>query len=212
MNIEKYKNDGWGLSKLVFSKIEEIITNTEKKEFNILEFGSGTSTKFLSDLSLELKDKKIKITSFDNDERFMYKSKPDDNIDLKVRELIECDDEHYEKMFTEKKYLKYGMHVKRSALSTRQKNNFYDLQKNDLNNFYDLIILDGPNGNGRSISFLHLISHVKSGTLIIVDDCTHHDFIEKIGSTLNVEEIFKNNTGINSQWENGGDFIIYEVK
>jgi hypothetical protein len=205
MDINKYKNDGWGISKLGFKKIHEIILNYPEKDINCVEFGSGIST--------ELVDKNINILSFDNDKQYMYKPKQDyDFLEIKFRELVECDDAHYNSMFDEKTYKRLGMHIKTSPLTTRQKNNFYDIQPNDLDKKYDFVLLDGPNGNGRNLAYLHLINKLNSGAYVFVDDHTHYDFVDKLKFIFDVEEIFTNVNNEKPKWTKGGDFAIFRVK
>ena len=55
MDIEKYKNDGWGLSRKQLIELLEIIKNFESNNVRVLEFGSGKSTEFLVDEYLRLK-------------------------------------------------------------------------------------------------------------------------------------------------------------
>jgi hypothetical protein len=206
MDYSKYKTDGWGLSELSLKKLEDIIRTSENNTLRILEFGSGKSTMFLSDLN-EIIDKQLFVTSFDNDETYSYKVKENDCVNLKIRQLEECSDSDYEKMFSDKKYNSELMYDKKSPLSTRQKNNFYKIEKGDINGSYDLIILDGPNGNGRNISYLHIINNVKKGTYILIDDFTHYDFVERLQSVLDSEEVFKHNDRTN-----GGEFVIHKIK
>ena len=75
-DYSKYKNHGWGLSKLAFEKLSNImsIIIKESKNLDILEFGSGISTEFLLD-NIILNDWAdiSSITSFDNDQEYMYK-------------------------------------------------------------------------------------------------------------------------------------------
>ena len=66
---------------------------------------------------------------------------------------------------------------------------FYNIKKDDLDGYYDMVILDGPNGNGRSIAFRHLVDKVRPGTKIIVDDYHHYPFIEDCKKLLNVNII-----------------------
>lgn len=61
VDLEKYKNDGWGLSKLAFTEIQKLIYPGIK----ILEFGSGISTEFFL-------DHECIITSFDNNLQFAH--------------------------------------------------------------------------------------------------------------------------------------------
>jgi hypothetical protein len=210
MNFNIYKNSGWGISKLGFQKLFEIIDTNKNNHFNIIEFGSGISTQFLIDCAILYKN--IKITSFDNDINYSYKQSKDyDFFNLKFRNLVECSDLSYNNMFNEKKYDKKQMKLKTSEPTTRQKNCFYDLNENDLVGQYDLVILDGPNGNGRNLAFLHLINHVKSGTYFFVDDYNHYDFIDKLKSIYLVNEIYRNIDNSNMKWDNGGNFMILKV-
>ena len=213
MDFQKYKNNGWGISKLGFSKIFDILLNNNKKNFNCIEFGSGISTEFFIDFAIEhSKDKIINLTSFDNDKKYMYKpTKKYSFLDIKYRELIECDDDHYNRMFNEGLYIKEGFYKKKSLLSTRQKNNFYDIKDGDISGKYDFVLLDGPNGNGRNISFLHLINHITPSSIIFIDDYTHYDFVEKFLHIFNAREIFRNTGGLKNKWNSGGDFIIFEI-
>jgi hypothetical protein len=40
INFEKYKNDGWGLSKKQLTELYDIIINITKNDINIIEFGN----------------------------------------------------------------------------------------------------------------------------------------------------------------------------
>jgi hypothetical protein len=212
INFEAYKNSGWGLSRLAFQKLFEIIPNSMQSPYRIIEFGSGISTQFLVDCALKNLQKKIEILSFDNDQEYMYKPKDDyDFLTLRLRNLLECDEDTYESMFAAKMYSRERMREKTSPLTTRQKNNFYDIQDGDINGYYDLMILDGPNGNGRNFAFLHMQNHFKIGSYVFIDDFTHYDFVERFRALYKAEEIFRWNGGMANQWENGGDFIIYRL-
>jgi hypothetical protein len=207
MDLTKYKNDGWGISLLGFTKLLELITNDKNEELNVLEFGSGISTMFLSDV-VRNNIKKLKITSFDNDINYGYKKSEDENyVKLLIRDLIECNDVTYQTLLNNKKYDRSLMKIKTSDLDPAQKNNFYDIQEDDLSGEYDLIILDGPNGNGRNFSFLHIQKHVKKGTFIFIDDYNHYDFLERCQSIFNTEIVFEHTEGIGSD-----NFVIVKVK
>ena len=68
VNIEIYKNNGWGLSKKCFEDILYYLDNNLSKKANIVEFGSGISSKFFVDLIGEGYD--LNIISYDDDEKF----------------------------------------------------------------------------------------------------------------------------------------------
>lgn len=207
MDLLKYKNDGWGISVLGFTKLLELIENRNEKDLNVLEFGSGISTMFLSDV-VRNKIKNLKITSFDNDVNYGYKKKDDeDYVNLLIRNLVECNDVDYKKQFLNKTYDKSLMKIKTSDLNPTQKNNFYDIKNDDLKGIYDIIILDGPNGNGRNFSFLHIQNHVKKGSVIFIDDYNHYDFLETCQNIFNTEIIFQHTEGIGSD-----NFVIVKIK
>lgn len=205
MNLEKYKNDGWGISRLGFEKLLEIL-NTYNKNINVIEFGSGKSTEFFDDYNVNI-NQNLSLISFDDNIKYAYESN-NQNILVKIRNLGECNDVTFDNMFKNKKFNSRDFYNKKSELSTMQKNNFYLLEENDIVKKFDIVLLDGPNGNGRSIAFLHLINHLNHNAYIFIDDYTHYDFVEKFKLIFNFEIFFENKGGIKNQWDLGGDFII----
>jgi hypothetical protein len=211
LDFEKYKNDGWGLSVDGFKELYEIISNHPKKELQVLEFGSGTSTRFLVDVATTITTKTINIESYDNSEYWCYK--PDrhyDFLDLKIRRLLQCNDASFAKMFVEKKYLPELMEYRLSPPHTRQKNCFYEILPNDLQKKeYDIIILDGPNGNGRSIAFLHLQHMLQPGCYIYVDDYDHHPYPQCLKYIFETEVHKHRKVGVAPG--DGDAYIIYKI-
>lgn len=211
MKLEKYKNDGWGLSKKQLTELLQIIENHNKKTLRLIEFGSGKSTEFLVDI-VKFGIKDLEITSFDNDPNFAYKpNKGDKFINLLIRGLEECDDDSYNKMFDKLAFDKGLMKPKKTALTTRQKNNFYSIDDGDITGIFDLMILDGPNGNGRNISYLHMKDHLEINSIVLIDDYTHYDFIEKFSLFFEFDVLFESNTGNVNQWDNGGIYKILKI-
>lgn len=60
---------------------------------------------------------------------------------------------------------------------TRTPNLFYAIQEGDLAAEYDAVILDGPNGDGRSLAFPYLRERLRPGSLVLIDDCNHYPFV-----------------------------------
>ena len=234
-NYTKYKNHGWGLSKLAFQKLSEVmdILIEESNSLTILEFGSGVSTQFLIDkITMNNWLNIASITSFDNDEEYMYKVR-DKNAKkiLKIynKELQQCTDEDYKEMFQSKKYISKYMIDKSSPIHTRQKNCFYNICSNDLKKNYNLVILDGPHGNGRNIAFLRFKNNITLPCYVLIDDITHYDFEKRFLTIFKAECVFTNTMEkINplnkflsklsktkknnlSPWYRGGDFSIYRI-
>tara|TARA_R110000796_G_scaffold38670_3_gene97070 strand:+ start:816 stop:1472 length:657 start_codon:yes stop_codon:yes gene_type:complete len=211
MNFEKYKNDGWGLSKQQFKQLKDIISSSKKDELRVAEFGSGKSTEFFVDITLE-DIKKIDIVSFDDNPHYAYKNEGNHHfLNLVIRQLLECTDASYEKMFKEKQLDRTLLYTKKTPLSSRQKNNFYEVKDGDLNGIYDIMVLDGPNGNGRNISFLHMVNHLDIESIVLIDDYTHYDFVEKFSLFFNFEVLHEANNGGVNQWETGGIYKILKI-
>ena len=61
---------------------------------------------------------------------------------------------------------------------------------------YDLIIIDGPNGNGRNIAYLHIKDRVKKNSIIFIDDYNSKDNNHFL-STKELQTLIKKNISKN---------------
>ena len=208
MDIKKYKNDGWGLSKKCFLDIENILNKFDNP--NIVEFGSGMSTKFLIDY-LNENNKDGKIISFDDNEKFASKEN-DDKLTLHIRKLVECNTHDFNQMFLNGSYSKDKFKIRTIPPHTRQENCFYDIEENDFDSNIDLMILDGSHGNGRSIGFLHMKKYITKGSYVVIDDFNHYDFVERFKMIFPNSKLYSEADGgrIN-QWVTGGVYKIFEI-
>lgn len=165
MDYFKYKGSSSGLDKIALTKLYYIL-NSLNGDINILEFGSGQSTQFFIDYKLET-NKNISILSYDNDPNYCFKNTEKfDFLDLKIKNLIKCNNNDFDEMLNSKTYDKSKFAIVdllpyNHPEFWRQRNCFYDINSDELNRKYDLIIIDGPNGNGRNIAYLHLQNCVK---------------------------------------------------
>lgn len=204
MNFDKYKNDGWGLSIRAFEDLYDIISNHKKDCLSILEFGSGISTRFLVDIA---EHKNLTIESYDNDPKWCFQDADRYSfLNLNMRDLVECSDNEFADMFLKKEYNPKNMKVRQDPPHTRQKNCFYDIREEDLKKEYDVVILDGPNGNGRSFAFMHLHKVLKPDSYILIDDYQHYPFVKILKHFFNVEKYSESNVSKSEQ------HIIYRVK
>lgn len=209
INIEKYRNKGWGLAKKEFEILYEYLSkNRTDNEFNVVEFGSGMSTDFLVDVMNDLK-MNMKIYSFDDSAEYAYKGQHP-NLKLKIVPLLECSDDVFEKMFRDKKYDRNQLQLKTTPLHTRQKNTFYEIQDNMLPSKIDLLLVDGPHGNGRSMAFLRCFERMKGG-LVLIDDASHYPFYDHLKMLCNTEMIYEQHVR-GDKWDNDGDFVFCKVK
>ncbi len=190
MVIEKYKNDGWGISLEGFRQIYKLL----QAGFNVVEFGSGISTIFFEDY------KDINVISFENDPDYL----PDvSKVCVKYRPLVHCSDDDYERMFINKELAEMKPYPLKP--STRQRNCFYDIRAGDLPEKVDFVLLDGPNGNGRNIAFIHLKDKLHRGAVVFIDDYNHYDFVQIFGLFFKYEILYKHDSI-------GDVFIILQVK
>ena len=183
-DIDQYWNGGMGLHSIVLRHIIEIIEKNDIKQ--IVEFGSGASTKFLLNLRHYL-NKDYFITSFDHHPVYCFKE-IHENLKFNRLDLESCDDQEFEKMFN------LGIIDKQKFINTqhekdnfRAKNTFYMINDGTLPDNIDLVILDGPNGNGRSISFLYLKEKIVDECFIVIDDVDHYDFINRCMQVFDVQ-------------------------
>lgn len=172
LNYKSYWIGGCGLHELQLKEIEKIIIDNNIK--NIVEFGSGQSTRFLQDFRTN-SSLDYTITSFDHHSGYSFNSE-----DVKIRTLEKCNDSSFDYIFEnkiiDKKMFTDGQEEKDNF---RAKNSFYSLSTEDLPDDIDLVILDGPNGNGRSLAFPHLVGKLKSPCYVMIDDVNHYDFLDR---------------------------------
>lgn len=207
MELQKYKNDGWGISQLGFTYLLQLIETSESVPTRILEFGSGSSTRFFCDI---VKDgiKDMTITSFDNDITYAYKpTNTESFLTLNIRPLVECNDPEYLTQMLTQQYMPEHMRDKTSVLEPIQRNNFYRIEDGDLSGIYDIVLLDGPNGNGRNFAFLHIKPYVTSGSIIYIDDYNHYDFLEQCVANFDCEILVQHTEGIGHD-----NFVILKIK
>ena len=195
VDLNKYTFNGWGLSEEAFETLEQIVESENITE--VLEFGSGQSTYFLNDLNLN-------ILSFDDN--IDYSAKVEGVV---LRDLISVSDSDFNKIINNKISFydvcqKYDF-VKQKH--SKQKNCFYKLNSEDIKEKYQLIILDGPNGNGRSIAFNVIQNKIKYPSYILIDDYDHYPFIEHFNN------FFPNNELVFDYKESGTNqcFRIYKI-
>ena len=207
--------------------MEHCVTNRLQQNIRILEFGSGFSTRFFVDYVLH-SNKKIYIDSFDNDIKYSYKNTNNyDFITINVLPLVSCSEHNFNLLFDqEKKYNKeyFSLHVSvpiNHSKYWRQKNCFYNITDELENKLYDVVLIDGPNGNGRNIAYLHMLNKLNKNAYIIIDDYNstdnefNYNFIRYLQDLFNVKEIYTHtytSKNENDEWEHGGNFAIYQLQ
>jgi len=78
-----------------------------------------------------------------------------------------------------------------AATNMRLRNSFYMIEPDEIPPNVGLVVLDGPNGNGRSAAFPLLKPVLHTGALIFIDDLTSYDFESRLGMLYNYETVSK---------------------
>lgn len=170
-----------GIEAIVKILIKENITD-------ILEFGSGKSTEYLTELGYN-------VYSFDDDANYASKTK-----NVQITELGVLEDKDFQNAIEGKVDFFNLSLTPTSKRSSRQSNCFYILNKDSIKQKFSFVIVDGPNGNGRSIAFNVIRGKINTPCYIFVDDFFHYPFIADLkriypDSTVLVEEVESNIKG-----------------
>lgn len=174
--------DGWSLSHESIILIAWLIV---KNKINlIVEFGSGYSSIVFSEFFKSLPFEASLIT-YEHNKEFISRLKPhitNSSIQLKECKLKILSDIHFEEMFKVKDPAEYFLEKSNYV----DENDYYNLKLKNIfyeddfsfykDNSIGLVILDGPNGNGRSMAFPLLKKKLKSNGYILLDDFEDYNF------------------------------------
>lgn len=180
---------------LTVKGIESIVEILEKENIaDILEFGSGRSTDYLVGLGYN-------VFSFDDDAKYASKSK-----NVQIVELAALDDKDYQDVVEGKIDFFDLVVTPTSQRSSRQSNCFYILDNKSIKQKFSFIIIDGPNGNGRSLAFNVIRNKIKTPCYVFIDDFFHYPFVE------NFKHTFPDSTEVIKVVENKiKGFVIYKI-
>ena len=217
MDLQIY-NGTSSLKKQAYTKLlEQLNSYPEDKLIRILEFGSGKSTRFFVDYKT-IFNKNLEITSFENDINLGYHKQTEELcLTLNIRNLIECSDADFNNQMESKIFNKQLFYNKMTHLTWRQRNCIYNILSGDLSGIYDIIVIDGPNGNGRSLLNSIFSPYVASDTIILMDDYNSRDneydykFVEHIYRFFNLEELYTHDGDSENTFEYGGNFKVFKI-
>lgn len=182
------------------SNINKLILSNRIRDFhekngvvNILEFGCGFTTDLLLYIRRD-KNYNIQLDSFTHLTSEYNSNSNNDFHSVKKRQLLTCSDSSYNRMLSSHKYNSNFMVKCQQNPNKKLCNTFYQIKNNDLKPNYDIIIISGPNGNGRDISFLHIKDKIKKGGFILIDKLDRYVSIERKDEFFNTVIAFQNIT------------------
>lgn len=172
-----YEYTGWEISSNCLIFLQELLIEKNPNKLDIVEFGSGKSTEVMS-LFVSTNSIPGVLDSFDAHPIYAHPL-------AKIRTIIPYDD----------RPVCFGNDY-----------SFYDIKEEDLTSSkYDLVILDGHHGHGRSVAWKILKTKLSIGCLVLIDDFDHYPFREDF-----VAE-FPNSKLVVQHWEQTTRWCIYEI-
>ena len=139
---------GWSYTQKEMNELFKYILYEDKREYKVLEFGSGNSTIKLYDY-FKQKVNNVVFYSYESDPNFMFNHKEIN--------LVSYDNNN----------------IKDVVIPTQK---------------FDLILIDGPNGDKRSLWYSKIRDNVKEGTIILIDDFNHYKcFSDELDKNFNYE-------------------------
>ena len=163
---------------------------------NVLEFGSGKSTDYLTDLGYN-------VVSLDDDSKYAS-----NQIGVKVVDLVTLTQTDFSGVLNgEIDYYEACKSLKPvTSRSSGQVNCFYKLDNLPISSKVSFVIVDGPNGNGRSIAFQLIKEVINLPCYVFIDDYFHYPFVE------NFLNIFPNSEKIVEEKESKiKGFVIFKI-
>lgn len=168
---------GWELSPRLLNVLQQILLRQNPSKLDVLEFGSGKSTQLLHDYKTTNNIPGV-IDSFDADPKYAHPL-------AKIRKLKSYDG----------RPIQFGNDYA-----------FYDLQESDFSSSkYNLVILDGHHGHGRSVAFDYMKGRLDRYCIVVIDDYDHYPFEKDF---LNR---FPDSKLLFRYYDNQDRHIIYEV-
>lgn len=193
----KLKFRGWSLAKSSIRYAVLEVFSTKNENINIVELGGGVSTFFWHYLKKEVSNINLEITTFEHDKDWSeyLQKEVGENITILHCGLKQSTENERENLFENPEealssWLRINTFLdEKKFKTTRIRNVFYDIPLAFLesNEKIDLLIVDGPHGNGRSMSFPLFQKKIEKDTIILLDDFNHYPFVDDLKKLFNVE-------------------------
>jgi hypothetical protein len=206
IHMSEQDGDGWGYGGMALSKraLVHLCRRLEEKGdiYHILELGGGQSTLFWRDLhSLDLLP--IKVTTLEHQrdwaKQLTQRVEEIENITIYPQTLKQITDQEWEEIFSQAEeshalWASYGTFVAEHQYDLYTIRNTFYAEIDQLpfeEQSIDVMIVDGPHGNGRSLSFPLFCNSLKANAFVLVDDFDHYPFLKDLGKVFHFEEIYR---------------------
>ncbi|MCX6043992.1 MAG: hypothetical protein NT075_02685 [Chloroflexi bacterium] len=181
------KFGGWSLSKsAIYTLCRHLLTKTTTPV--LIELGSGQSTLFW-DAFAKNANLPLRVITFEHNPRWAEHVKnlltPQTQIEMVLLPLWQIQAQDKEQLFADRAHALEIWQAKQHTVplaeydNTRIPNAFYAVTPDCVPPAHsvDAIIVDGPNGSGRSLAYPLLFSALKAQSLVLIDDFDHYPFV-----------------------------------
>lgn len=174
-----YEYTGWEIAPECLVELQKLLISKKINTLNVVEFGSGKSTEVINKFKQENNLDGV-IDSFDADPQYSHPI-------AKIRNIIS---------YNGKPVISFS----------QQDYSFYEILDGDFSSsHYNLVILDGHHGHGRSVAWTYLNDRLDNGCLVVIDDYDHFPFVDEF------LEKFPNSLIKAKQNEKNKKWVIYEI-
>lgn len=212
--IVKNLGDGFGGWALSLSSLRSLLANIDHPQLTgeccVLELGGGQSTLFWKELSELFPG--LTVITWEHNQQFvdmLNNRVAGSSIRIEYRKLQQYSDAEWQKIFSccNAKDIENTLttaHPSDLSISeycnTRAHNVFYNLENIKIpNGKINILVVDGPHGNGRSLAFAAFAKYFMEGTIILIDDVSHYPFLEMLSKFVTFR-ILSTSFSLNKQW------------
>jgi len=186
--------DDWSLSYHSMLVIAALIIREDIK--HVVEFGAGYSTIALVEFCRQTTSS-LRWDSFEHQEDFAKRIREhlplDERYHLHTPPLVQVSDQNFMDLFSIADPVGYFLSVMarvsdEKLLDTRLRNCFYGFDfRYFLGHEFDLVVIDGPSGNGRSLAFPLLRNVLRLPTWLLLDDFAHYPYVQDLARVFAYE-------------------------
>ncbi|WP_028778800.1 class I SAM-dependent methyltransferase [Shimazuella kribbensis] len=198
--------EGWGYGGMALSN--RALTHlcrrmdTRNEPYHILELGGGQSTLFWREI-LACEFLPIQVTTLEHHHEWAnVLSKQVENFEpicVRSQTLKQISDQEWEEIFTRpdeslKLWNTFGKPVPAQEYDLYTIHNSFYVEVEELNlpeKSIDIMVVDGPHGNGRSLAYALFRNVLKPNAFLLIDDFDHYPFLQDLGRIFSYEEIYR---------------------
>lgn len=173
-----------------------------QEPYHILELGGGQSTLFWRELT-DSKLLPLRVTTLEHHhewtEVLREHIKGSDHIQVFPQTLKQISDQEWEDIFTIQDqpiplWKSSGKPISEQDYDLFTIPNTFYAEVGDLplkDKSIDVMVVDGPHGNGRSLAYPLFRDVVKPDALVLIDDFDHYPFLADLGRVFFYEELYR---------------------